>query len=34
MIGTGPFKFEGGSNWVRNDHLTLVKNENYWRKDT
>jgi peptide/nickel transport system substrate-binding protein len=31
MIGTGPFKFEG--DWVINDHLTLVKNENYWRKD-
>ncbi len=31
MIGTGPFKFEG--DWVQNDHLTLVKNENYWRKD-
>jgi peptide/nickel transport system substrate-binding protein len=31
MIGTGPFKFNG--DWVRNDHLTVVKNENYWRKD-
>jgi len=31
MIGTGPFKFEG--DWIVNDHLTLVKNENYWRKD-
>jgi peptide/nickel transport system substrate-binding protein len=32
MIGTGPFKFTG--DWQRNDHLTVVKNENYWRKDT
>ena len=31
MIGTGPFKFKG--DWVRNDHLTVVKNPNYWRKD-
>ncbi len=31
MIGTGPFKFE--HDWQRNDHLTVVKNENYWRKD-
>jgi peptide/nickel transport system substrate-binding protein len=33
MIGTGPFEFKGGSNWVRNDHLTVVRNPNYWRKD-
>ena len=33
MIGTGPFMFKGGSNWVRNDHLTVVRNPNYWRKD-
>ena len=26
-IGTGPFKFDS---WVRNDRLTLVKNEDYW----
>lgn len=32
MIGTGPFKFTG--DWVPNDHLTVVKNPNYWRKDT
>ena len=31
MIGTGPFEFKG--DWVRNDHLTVVKNPNYWRKD-
>jgi peptide/nickel transport system substrate-binding protein len=31
MIGTGPFKFEG--DWQQNDHLTVVKNDNYWRKD-
>ena len=31
MIGTGPFKFKG--DWVPNDHLTVVKNPNYWRKD-
>ena len=32
MIGTGPFKFDG--DWVPNDHLTVVKNPNYWRKDS
>jgi peptide/nickel transport system substrate-binding protein len=31
MIGTGPFKFQG--DWQQNDHLTVVKNTNYWRKD-
>ncbi len=31
MIGTGPFMFKG--DWVKNDHLTVVKNPNYWRKD-
>jgi peptide/nickel transport system substrate-binding protein len=31
MIGTGPFKFNG--DWQQNDHLTVVKNEDYWRKD-
>jgi len=31
MIGTGPFMFKG--DWVRNDHLTVVRNPNYWRKD-
>ena len=33
MDGTGPFEFKGGANWVRNDHLTVVRNPNYWRKD-
>ena len=31
MIGTGPFKFTG--DWQQNDHLTVVKNPDYWRKD-
>jgi peptide/nickel transport system substrate-binding protein len=30
LIGTGPFQLE---EWVRNDHLTAVRNENYWRDD-
>ena len=29
-IGTGPYKIK---EWVNNDHLTLVRNENYWNKD-
>lgn len=28
-VGTGPFKF---SKWVKDDKLTLVKNEEYWDK--
>ncbi len=31
MIGTGPFIFKG--DWVPNNHLTVVKNPHYWRKD-
>lgn len=28
-IGSGPFKFV---EWVKDDHITLAKNENYWLK--
>lgn len=28
-IGTGPYSFK---EWVRDDHLTVVKNPSYWRK--
>ena len=30
VSGTGPFTV---SEWVRDDHITYVKNPNYWRKD-
>ena len=30
LVGTGPFQLD---EWVRNDHLTAVRNEDYWRQD-
>jgi ABC-type transport system substrate-binding protein len=27
-VGTGPFQFD---EWVRDDHLTVVRNDSYWR---
>jgi peptide/nickel transport system substrate-binding protein len=30
-VGTGPFMVK---EWVVNDHLTVVRNPNYWRKDS
>jgi peptide/nickel transport system substrate-binding protein len=31
LIGTGPFEFTG--DWQVDDHLTVVRNPHYWRKD-
>ncbi|MGH9213002.1 MAG: ABC transporter substrate-binding protein [Acidimicrobiales bacterium] len=31
MIGTGPFQLE---EWQLNNHLTVVRNESYWRTDS
>jgi peptide/nickel transport system substrate-binding protein len=29
-VGSGPYEFK---EWVRDDHITLVRNEEYWRDD-
>jgi len=29
-VGTGPFRFK---EWLRDDHMTMVRNQHYWRKD-
>jgi peptide/nickel transport system substrate-binding protein len=34
MIGTGPFMFINGGHWIENQELVVVRNPNYWQKDS